>query len=191
MPVEIIKRIQALRTAEAARRKAAEEAAKTQAELEKQEAARQEREREEKRRAFVAQQTEKILTASGVLEGLQRIDKELLEGNVLKHDINYSLEDGKLSLVWGNGYELLADGTVKGKGDDYDFSLIEVSVDPDKETMSIRGSEIYMFEGDTWKEAKKVEESLALAYVDPRRRVPSRPSYHSERDDGCCCCSGH
>lgn len=192
MPIEEIRRILQERADQAAREGIARKEAEEKARRVREEAERQQREAEEKRRRFVIQQTEKIMRNSGVLDGLRRIEKELLEGNVSKHGISYSPENGKATLTWGIGFDMSADGGVKRQpGDNYNFSSLEVFVDSDKEQLTIQGAFTYQFSQNDWKDIEKIEKALAAAYVDPQREFPrpsgSSSSYDSSSDMGCCC----
>lgn len=195
MPIEEIRRIQQERADQAAREGVARKEAEEKDRWAREEAERQQREAKEKRRKFVVQQTERIMKNSGVLDGLQRIEKELLEGNVSKHGISYSPEKGKATLAWGTGFNILADGGVKHQpGNDYNFSSLEVFVDSDKEQLTIQGAFTYQFSQNDWKDIKKIEKALAAAYVDPRRefyRPSESSSSHDSLSDLGCCCGGN
>lgn len=166
MPVEIIRKILAERT-----RKAAEQAAKTAA-IQK---ARSERiatetqlatQKENKRKLFVAQQTERILNESFILAGLTRINDELLKnGRIVGNS------DG-VSLVWNE---------VDRGRNDYEYSYIDVQINPDNELVIICGENTYKLQRGHWKNKKAVETALAQAFLDPGRHeyIENEPA-----DDG-------
>lgn len=196
MPIELIKQIQKQRAEEAARQEAARQEVSRKEALVREEAERQKKEAAEKRRQFVITQTEKIFGESRALEGLKRIDKEMLEGNTSKHSLNYSPENRTATLAWGNGFKQYADGSVQAEGYDYNFSYICIKADPDKETLIIEGQAVFQSDKNGWKDLNRVERVLALAYVDPVRKVHSPPSSSYSSSDrggdmGCCCCSGN
>lgn len=190
MPVEEIRRIQQERADQAARDRASREAAEKRATQEREDQERQKREVEQKRRTFVSQQTERILNQSGTIHGLQRIQKEMLEGNVDNNILSYSPENAKATLAWGKGIEDSGDGLVKSRGSDY--SAIYIRVDVDKEILTIQGSQTFQLDKNKWRDVKSVEKTLAHAYVDPYRYFqPTSESHSSSSDDsGCCCSSG-
>lgn len=189
MPIEIIRQIQKQKAEEAAKRERVRLEALEKERLAQMEAERQRKAAEEKRRQFIAQQTGKILGQSGALEGLKRIDRELLRGNVSNHSLNYSPENGTVTLAWGNGFQTLSDGRVQGKGQDYNFSSIQITVNPDKEILIIQGLTTYQSNQNNWKDPKTVEKTLALAYLDPKRTIYSPPDRSSNDGEGCCSCS--
>lgn len=144
----------------------------------------------EKRRQFVISQTEKVLTESKALDELRQIDRDLLEGNVENHSLNYSPENGKISLAWGTGFSPKPDGGFSGSGD-YSFSVIKVSVNPDKETVVVEGERD--FGTFSFRDGRGIEKAIDAAYLEPQRRVSAleRRSL-SSGDGGCCgecCCS--
>lgn len=140
----------------------------------------------EKRRQFVTSQTEKVLTQSKALDELRQIDKDLLEGNVESHNLNYSPENGKVSLAWGTGYSPKPDGGFSGSGD-YSFSVIEVSVNPDKETITVKGQRD--FGTFSFRDNRRIEKAIDDAYLEPERHVYER-SYSSGSSGGWdTCCS--
>ena len=189
MPIEIIKRIQRERAEKAAAEEATRKAAAEKARLEREEQEKEAARLREERRLFVKHQTEKILSESSVLAGLQRIERELLEGNVKEHALVYTPDQGKATLVWGSQFtvkngEIIDEEVVN-------YSYIQVSVNPDKETLTINGEEITK---NQWKNNQNVELALAREYLNPARKIKPEPytgGGSSYRDDmGCCCCSG-
>ncbi|MGA3291633.1 MAG: hypothetical protein ABSC49_00625 [Candidatus Microgenomates bacterium] len=137
----------------------------------------------EKRIQFVINQTEKVLTESKAIDELRQIDKDLLEGNVGNHDLNYSPENGKISLAWGTGYHSKSDGGFSGSGD-YSFSVIEVGVNPDKETLTVIGARV--FGTFSLHDNRKIEKAIDDAYLEPQRHSHEASS-SSGSGYGCCC----
>lgn len=137
----------------------------------------------ERRRQFVTSQTEKVLTQSRALDELRQIDKDLLEGNVESHNLNYSPENGKVSLAWGTGYSPKPDGGFSGSGD-YSFSVIEVSVNPDKETITVKGQRD--FGTFSLRDNRRIEKAIDDAYFEPERHVYERSSSSNPSWDTCC-----
>lgn len=158
--------------------------AEERARLDREEQLRLAAETAERRRQFVKSQTEKVLTQSRALDELRQIDKDLLEGTVANHSINYAPEGGKVSLAWGTGYHPNADGSFSGSGD-YSFSVIVVSVNPDKETITVNGSRD--FGTFSFKDNKRIEKAIDDAYIEPQRHVYERSSSSSGSGYGCCC----
>ena len=187
MPIEEIRRLQKEREAKA-------EAARISAENERLQREKEEqlrRKKEEERNHFIKNQTDKIMRESLVLDNLLRIEKELIEGNVAEHDIVYDPSERKAMLIWGSNFKVVY-GKIKRTGS-YNYSYIEVAVDPDTENITICGREQYRLDKHQWNKKQNIDNALAKAYLEPIREVYSPPSdsYHSNSDDsGCCCCSG-
>ncbi len=157
MPIEIIKKL-------LGEKKATVEANKKLLETRLAE----EKTKESERKNFFISQTEKIVSSSRVLEGLRRIDRELLEeSGVEKHQVFYFPEHGIAGVAWGdafgvhNGFINVVTGTV--------CSSIEASIDPDRETLTIKGKESKTFDSAGWKNPDAVERALAEAYINPFR----------------------
>lgn len=141
------------------------------------------------RQIFIVKQTERILEESGALRGIKKIDAEMLEGNVLKHDVSCSPSTGTLALVWGKGYKINSVGEVQSMGsfeEPHEYSLVTVVVDPDTEKLTVRGQNIVELEPAEWKDNKKVDKALAQAYVDPERKKYSYESYRGPAPSCCC-----
>lgn len=187
MPIEIIKRILQEREEEVARREKLyhEEAEKQRRAAE--EAKRKREEEEEKRRRFVTSTNTEIGQKSNLFNHLQRIDKELLDGNVNKHQFSYVAETGRCFLAWGDNFEVGKDGALGG---DYNYSSIEVTIDPDNRTVTIEANNKITLKQKDWLNLRLVEEKLAEAYLDPKRhfhRIFGYSGGDSGSDMGCCC----
>ena len=159
--------------------------AEEKARRDREEQLRLEKEAADKRRQFVINQTEKVLTESKALDELRQIDRDLLEGSVRSHNLNYSPENGKVSLAWGTGFSPQPDGGFSGSGD-YSFSVIEVSVNPDKETITVKGQRD--FGTFSLRDNRRIEKAIDDAYFEPERHVYER-SYSSSVSDNSECCS--
>ncbi len=189
MPIEIIKRMQKEREEETARqnkiRQEEEERQKRIAE----EAEKKRLEAIEKRQQFVLATNQEIEQESNLFIYLQKIDKELLEGNVNKHQVFYFPESGKCGLVWGSNFVVDSKGQIQGN---YDYSSIEIQIDPDERTITINATNLTILKEKEWSNAQLLELKLAEAYMEPRRHTEYRESYSSDRDEGgCCCCSAN
>lgn len=152
MPVEIIKKLQEERA-----RKAADEASRvaTAKKIRLETISTQKRE-ENKRALFVAEQTEKILKESLVVVGLTRIKKELLKKSRLVDS------SGGVSLIWNE---------VDLGNDNYEYSYINVEVNPDDESLTIVGQDTYNFQRRKWGNKKVIETALAHAFLEPGRHL--------------------
>lgn len=184
MPIEEIRRLQKEREAQAEAARVAAENERLQREKEEQ----LRRKKQEERNQFIKRQTDKILRESLVLDSLMTIEKELLEGNVAEHDVVYDPSDRKAMLVWGSNFKV-----VNGKIatlDSYNYSYIEVVVDPDTEAITIFGREQYHFDKHQWNKKQNIDKALAKAYMEPKRAVYSPPSSDREDNSGCCCGPG-
>lgn len=186
MPIEIIKRMQKERDEEAAKQEKLRREEAERKRLAEKEVERKRVEAIERRRDFVVSTNTEIGQKSNLFNNLQRIDKELLEGNVKKHQLVYTAESGRSLLVWGNNFTVRDDGTIGGN---YDYSSIEILIDPDKRTMTIEAKNKVTLGEKQWGDNKLVEQRLAEAYMDPERHFESHESSSSnESADGCCCC---
>ncbi len=196
MPIEIIKRIQQERAEEAARQEKARQEVLEKERLANEEKKRLEKEAEERRLQFVISKNNEIVGSSNILHCLERIDKEMLDGNVKSHQLKYVASTGRIALVWGTSFKIGADGKVDSNHTgSYDYSSIEIQIAPDNESISINAQALVCLQKQDWQNANKLEEVLAKAYIDPSRKVyDSNSSYSSsdhDSDVGCCCCSAN
>jgi len=152
------------------------------ARLEKEVAEREMRRKNEEILQFAKQQTEKAFEESGVLEGLQKIDHELLKQ--YNHRLLYTPEKCQASLVCGNGF-VVENGEVVEPlidGHKYDYSIIKVvfASPSNHPALIIEGKDRYRFGANKWKDKNAVEEALIKAYFDPKR---VNYTYHAPCDE--------
>lgn len=179
--VERIKQIQEAQAEQAAREKAEEEAVAENVRLVREGVEKPQREAAEKRKLFVVQQTEKVITESGVLDCFTKIKDELLEEGEDKHTLTMhqpgggerpipntffkklkqNYEQGSLKLMWGSTL-----GISLGWG--YCYILAEVN--PDNETLTL-GNKV--FQKQEWANKELIEDAVGKAYLNPERK----PSY--------------
>jgi hypothetical protein len=163
--IEMIREIEQKRVEQAAIEKAEKEAAATKERLQKEAYERQQKEKIEQRASFVAQQTRKILKESGVLDAFQGIENAILEKNYKYHDIVFNPRDAKATLIWSVYNIKVNEGQIYGE----DYSFLVAEVDPDSETLTIRGKSEYRFNNTRWADKKAVEVSLATAFLNPSK----------------------
>ncbi len=159
---ERIKQMQQAQSVQVAIEKTERGVATGKEKLAKEEVERTKGEREQ----FVLQQTDKVLKESGILDGLSRINNELLSGNYERHDIVSNLSKGNVTLVWGKGFWVDFNKNIQGT----DYFTIRVDVNAESEAISIGDSRL---EKNDWIDKYKVDEILAKAYI-------SAPWHHIE-----------
>lgn len=160
------------------------------------------------RRDFIIEQTNRIITLSGILENLQKIDKEIHSQNSKDHYFLFAPALSKALLVWGHGFtvshslELKAEGNIHSFNIDnskvfskpmlndnnvpmdcdgrYDFHFISISINPDTETLSINRKE---FEPKDWKNKEILENALFDSYLQPEGEYYIRPRMDDIKED--------
>jgi hypothetical protein len=136
-----------------------------------------EKKAEEKRLNFNRINTERIMRDSGVLSGLRKIEKELLVGRRLKHNLIYEPEERKAILVWGEKYSI-QDGKLFLSDFEFDAVGITVHVISSDNALSISyEGHCERFDEKTWSQHHDlVGEALAQAYLNPSKFFPCLPS---------------
>ncbi len=190
MPIEQIKRMQSESQAREALVRQQELERQNRQQIEAQQCHLEYEQAHIEREKFNRARAEQIFRESGALDGLKRIENELLAGHVRKHNIVFDPSGLEITLVWGNrysisdnypciGYEsigLLFTHQVR------DYSSIRIQADIDKNALTIFGAEGIRLSHDAWQYQDKVNEVLAQAYINPGRlndeyHEPSPPAY--------------
>lgn len=194
-PSEIIRRIQqkeAARDAEQRRQQVEQEKREKEEEKRRGEEQRRTENENQQRLELKRRQVQEIFTRSGVISGLQDIEKSALSG-ISKHDIVVNYDKGTALLVWGNKYRI-EDGEVLYEKADFftillfkhsensnflgeiDCSLIQVTADVDTGALRVdhvneRGYSDYreIIESERRSNPDVVNEALAIAYMHPLR----------------------
>lgn len=106
-----------------------------------------------------------VLENSKVIELLQTIDHDILEGNVNLHslEVNYE-EKHQVIFEWGES--------------EYNLFLIFVSVNPETKNLTIEGESSNILTPEDWSDFGKVQEAVASAYTTPYRNF----GHHMESD---------
>ncbi|KKU10252.1 MAG: hypothetical protein UX13_C0016G0009 [Candidatus Woesebacteria bacterium GW2011_GWB1_45_5] len=182
--IERIKQIQQARTEQTAIEKAAKDATalemlrKTAQQAEKARAKKEQAEKlrpkgEDERQQFVKGQAEKILKGSLALEGLAKINDELLtDGNLI-----LDFENAKVELQWN----------ILSSDDSKSYSFIELIFDPDQETLTIKGKNARKFKSGQLGNRNDIETALTNAFLNPARYSYVKPELEEsdwdDRDD--------
>ena len=178
--IERIRQIQQAQAKQAANEKVAREAAAENVRLAREEVERPQREIAEKRKLFVVQQTEKVITESGVLDCFTKIKDELLEEGEDKHPLTMHKSSGerpipntffkKLKQNYEQGFLKLMWGSTLGISTGWGYYYIMAEVNPDNKTLTI-GSKV--FQKQEWANKELIEDAVSKAFLNPERK----PSY--------------
>lgn len=141
----------------------------------------QNKRKEDERRRQVRINTDYVLHESGVLKGLEDLQKEELQGTVRKQALVVNKDTGTAELVWGRfsveGNTVVHEKPLLGEKVK-DYQSVEVRVDPDTMDLTIEGDSSIRLSKQEWqKNPHSVESALAKAYFKPNR-VQDRPSDH-------------
>jgi hypothetical protein len=188
MVVEEIRRLQKECRDKAEAERVAAEKLRLQKEEEERVRKKEEQRRVDERNSFVTEQTKRILKETGILDDIIRIDKELLNGAVENHAIIYHLNEGKVELVWGSNFKVV-DGSIRGVGSNWDYSVIEIYTNPDKIEIAIQGKEVILFRQNQLNKQWNIEnikKALINAYMDPIRVHHEYTPSDSGGGDWCC-----
>lgn len=183
MSIEKIRQLQRQQAEEAARQEREQRAREEEALRQSQERLRQQKHDLEQREQLERSTRVRVLRESGALHNMQRIERELLEGNVRKHALVLH-DDGNATLVWGNKF-MITNNNIDyerpffglGQGVQ-DYTYIGIKINPATEEIVINDTRIT----EWWSNKEKVEDALAQAYVDSPHHKVDREEHHSSYD---------
>lgn len=176
-----------------------EEARRLREEQEEEQEREQRIREEERKRQEDQKRRESHLKESGVLKGMEEIEKEFLS-EVKRHDIIIMGSSAKL--VWGNKYRIGENGYIAeeggflGIGGGFDCSEISAIVEnvENNDFLTIRGYKIEaQLSEDIWRtNPDRIADALGRSFLSPKRngRTVEADSYSSSSSSDTECCHG-